>query len=135
MLFRFRKTPGGRPEHISLFDLAPRGVYLATPVTKRAGELLPHRFTHHRLRRLVCSLLHLSSLGPVVRRPDVIRLAALWCSDFPLLLDAKAIARSASLHGTRQYNKKRLTIKHAVTLFSRIIFVQMRPIRGNKLTI
>ena len=29
----------------SLFDLAPGGVYLARPVTRPAGELLPHRFT------------------------------------------------------------------------------------------
>ena len=36
-------------QHISLFGLAPRGVYLAATVTTRAGELLPHRFTH-RLR-------------------------------------------------------------------------------------
>lgn len=36
-----------RATHIRdpLFGLAPRGVYLAAPVTKRAGELLPHRFT------------------------------------------------------------------------------------------
>jgi len=30
-----------------LFGLAPRGVYLAGHVTITAGELLPHRFTHH----------------------------------------------------------------------------------------
>ena len=29
----------------SLCGLAPRGVYLAAPVTRHAGELLPHRFT------------------------------------------------------------------------------------------
>jgi len=38
-----RTTPS-----ISLFDLAPRGVCLAVPVTRHAGELLPHHFTHHR---------------------------------------------------------------------------------------
>ncbi len=29
----------------SLFGLAPGGVYIASPVTRPAGELLPHRFT------------------------------------------------------------------------------------------
>lgn len=29
----------------SLFGLAPGGVYLASPVTRRTGALLPHRFT------------------------------------------------------------------------------------------
>ena len=33
-------------QNIPLFGLAPRGVYLAATVTNRAGELLPHRFTH-----------------------------------------------------------------------------------------
>ena len=45
----------------SLFGLAPRGVYLAAPVTRHAGELLPHRFTLNPLRGQVYSLLHLSS--------------------------------------------------------------------------
>ena len=44
-----------------LFGLAPRGVYLAGHVTITAGELLPHRFTHHpELSGLEYSLLHLS---------------------------------------------------------------------------
>jgi len=34
---------------VSLFGLAPREVCPAAPVTKRAGGLLPHRFTHHPL--------------------------------------------------------------------------------------
>jgi len=37
----------GRFLFVFLFGLAPRGVYLAASVTTRAGELLPHRFTHH----------------------------------------------------------------------------------------
>jgi hypothetical protein len=37
-------------------------------------------------------------------RPDVIRLAALWCSDFPLFL-RKATARPAPLHGSRSIAK------------------------------
>lgn len=36
----------GRFVRLPLFGLAPRGVYLAATVTGRAGELLPHRFTH-----------------------------------------------------------------------------------------
>src|ERR1051325_8293546 len=92
-------TFGGPPINISLFDLAPRGVCLAAPVARRAGELLPHRFTHHPdWSRLVCSLLHLSF--PKNRNPGVTRLAALWCSDFPPRYIG-AIARSASLHGVK----------------------------------
>ena len=47
-----RTSPRARPEAqghrstpCSLFDLAPGGVCLAKPVTRPAGELLPHRFT------------------------------------------------------------------------------------------
>ena len=45
----------------SLFDLAPSGVYRARPVTRPAGELLPHRFTltaRAEAREAVCFLLH-----------------------------------------------------------------------------
>jgi len=44
----------------SLFDLAPGGVCLARPVTRPAGELLPHRFTltSREIREAVYSLLH-----------------------------------------------------------------------------
>ena len=38
------RTPAQEPGG-SLLDLAPGGVYLATPVTRGAGGLLPHRFT------------------------------------------------------------------------------------------
>jgi len=41
----------GSPSRVSLFGLAPRGVYLAAPVARRAGELLPHPFTHHPPKR------------------------------------------------------------------------------------
>ena len=37
------RAPGGPP--ISLFGLAPGGVYRAARVTPGAGALLPHRFT------------------------------------------------------------------------------------------
>jgi len=72
----------------------------------------PHRFTHHHDLKiakstipnptwLVYSLLHLSSLEFFkFKRPDVIRLAALWCSDFPLpIFQSKAITRLAPLQG------------------------------------
>ena len=36
---------GGQPSSISLFGLAPDGVYQAFPVTWKTGALLPHRFT------------------------------------------------------------------------------------------
>ena len=39
------ETSGGPPSNVSLFDLAPDGVYLASDVTARTGELLPHPFT------------------------------------------------------------------------------------------
>jgi hypothetical protein len=60
---------------------APVSSYLTvSPITSR--------------KRLVCSLLHLSS--PAIHgRPDVIRLAALWCSDFPLPL-REATARTSN---------------------------------------
>lgn len=45
-----RPKAGIRADHSQnafLFGLAPRGVYLAASVTRCAGALLPHRFTHH----------------------------------------------------------------------------------------
>ena len=57
---RISSTLNGPSISVLLFGLAPRGVYLAATVTSHAGELLPHRFTHHPCG-LVCSLLHLSS--------------------------------------------------------------------------
>jgi hypothetical protein len=39
-----RPVPASRPDS-SLLGLAPSGVYRARPVTRPAGELLPHRFT------------------------------------------------------------------------------------------
>ena len=79
-----RIAPGTRtssPVLVSLFGLAPRGVCLAADVTTRAGELLPHHFTHHRKgwTAFCCTCRRLHS-----RRPAVNRLDALRCSDFPL---------------------------------------------------
>ena len=42
---RYPRTSGGQPSGVLLFGLAPDGVYLAFPVTRKTGELLPHRFT------------------------------------------------------------------------------------------
>ena len=85
MPLRFHETLDGSSNNISLFDLAPRGVCLAALVTKRAGELLPHHFTHHHRSgwSTFCCTCRRRTLA---RRPEVIRLAALWCSDFPLKL-------------------------------------------------
>ena len=78
------ETSGGPPSNVSLFDLAPDGVYRASDVTARTGELLPHPFT------LIChcpqaptdGLLSVAlSLGsppvPVKNHP------VLWSPDFP----------------------------------------------------
>ena len=60
-------TGTGRSLIVSLFGLAPRGVYLAERVTTFAGELLPHRFTHHRRGGwfiLCCTCRHVSKHVP-----------------------------------------------------------------------
>jgi hypothetical protein len=64
----------------SLFGLAPGGVYRASAVTGRSGELLPHRFTltGAKLRRSV-----LCGTFPASRRAVVIGHPALWSPDFP----------------------------------------------------
>lgn len=63
------------------FDLAPGGVYPATPVTRGAGALLPHRFTLTSLESVaVCFLWHLSRGSP---RVAVSNHPALWSPDFP----------------------------------------------------
>jgi hypothetical protein len=51
---------GHRLAAVALLGLAPGGVYLATPVARGAGELLPHRFTltGSRWRPAVSSLWH-----------------------------------------------------------------------------
>jgi len=54
------RTPAqAAPEGDSPFGLAPGGVYRATPVTRGAGGLLPHRFTLTWTRaQAVCFLWH-----------------------------------------------------------------------------
>jgi len=48
----------GRTFRCGLLDLASGGVCLATPVTRNAGALLPHRFTLTTTRVAVCFLWH-----------------------------------------------------------------------------
>jgi len=43
--YRPKPNTGRATRNVSLFGLAPRGVYLATCVTTDAGRLLPYRFT------------------------------------------------------------------------------------------
>ncbi|PRY18788.1 hypothetical protein CLV70_14421 [Pseudosporangium ferrugineum] len=50
--------------HRALLGLAPGGVYRATPVTRGAGGLLPHRFTLTGTRPAVCSLWHFPAGHP-----------------------------------------------------------------------
>jgi len=57
---------GGQPSSVSLFGLAPDGVYQAFPVTWKTGALLPHRFTLTRTiepsgrSTLCCTFLHVT---------------------------------------------------------------------------
>src|SRR5699024_11879956 len=75
-VIRAAAPPGG-----AAFDLAPGGVYPATPVTRGAGALLPHRFTLTSLESVaVCFLWHLSRGSP---RVAVSNHPALWSQDFP----------------------------------------------------
>ncbi len=74
-----------------LFDLAPGGVCLARPVTRPAGELLPHRFTLTAPRTLGTAqgvqqrggLLSVA-LSLASRPVGVTHHPALWSPDFPL---------------------------------------------------
>ncbi|VTR65143.1 conserved hypothetical protein [Desulfosarcina cetonica] len=54
----------GPPSSTPLFGLAPGGVYPASPVTRRTGALLPHRFTltPPKARRFAfcCTCLHVT---------------------------------------------------------------------------
>src|SRR2546423_6513868 len=63
----------------SLLGLAPRGACRAAAVTRRAGELLPHRFTLTDIRRrsVFCGAFPGSPPVGVTHR------AALWSPDFP----------------------------------------------------
>jgi len=74
---------GGQPLSISLFGLAPRGVCLAGTCCHARRWALTSPFHPSPFSGLVCFLLHLSSHKESLMRPDVIRLAALRCSDFP----------------------------------------------------
>ena len=60
------ETSGGPPSNVSLFGLAPDGVYLASDVTAGTGELLPHPFTLTRFcgRSSLCGTVPEVTLGP-----------------------------------------------------------------------
>jgi hypothetical protein len=69
---------------LSLLGLAPGGACLATTVTRRAGELLPHRFTLTHAaprdaggRSALCCAFRVSPRLGVTQHP------ALWSPDFP----------------------------------------------------
>jgi hypothetical protein len=77
--------PGGplsrRAGHpFPLLGLAPDGVYLAAPVTRHAGELLPHRFT---LTRETSGGLLSVALATGHPAWDFPQRPALWSPDFP----------------------------------------------------
>ena len=55
---------GHRLATATVLGLAPGGVYRATPVTRGAGELLPHRFTLTGVTPAVCSLWHFPAGRP-----------------------------------------------------------------------
>ncbi len=77
--------PDGPPGRVSLFGLAPRGVYLADDVATDAGELLPHPFTHYRTKTagilsvaLVVTSYEVPGRYPA-RCPSVFRLSSFHC--------------------------------------------------------
>jgi hypothetical protein len=67
-------APKGRAGHpCLLLGLAPDGVCLAAPVTRHAGELLPHPFTlTSTSAEAVCSLLHFPRVAPPGTFPSVL---------------------------------------------------------------
>ncbi len=80
----------------SIVELAPSGVCLADPVSRAAGELLPHPFNLTEAASRSPTLTPRSAAcGPVgggllsvalssgSPRPGITRHPALWCSDFP----------------------------------------------------
>jgi len=67
-----------------LFGLAPRGVFPATAITGSAVRSYRTFSPLPRRSEAVYFLWHFPSTALERRRPDVIRHAALWSSDFPL---------------------------------------------------
>jgi len=83
-----RATWAGRPEPARrqdalLFGLAPDGVYQAKPVTRPAGELLPHRFTLTTRRKRPFGGLLSVALAVELPRLVVNQHSILWSPDFP----------------------------------------------------
>jgi len=90
-----------------LFGLAPGGVYQASPVARRTGALLPHRFTltlpraaadvrqcRPRPRTAGNGGLLSVALSFASPRLHVMEHPALWCSDFPPDTLCPAIAQA-----------------------------------------
>jgi len=105
----FRDGPCG--PFCPLLGLAPDGVCRARPVTRPAGELLPHRFTLTggplSRRRLAAGGLLSVALSLTFRPVGVTHHRALWSPDFPpAVLPRPAAARSAPLPrpGSRNRN-------------------------------
>lgn len=113
--------------NVSLFGLAPRGVYLAADVTIDAGELLPHRFTHHPFRGryiLCCTCRHPSRKVPgryPARCPVVFGL-----SSFTFV---KAITQRASLQGSKSITK---SVEHSNRLLQRSLICDLDHVAGRE---
>ena len=94
-LATYPETMSGQPLNVSLFGLAPNGVYLALECHHPGGELLPRRFTltqHHPGRFIFCGTFPRSPGVRVTNHP------ALRSSDFPPRHKAGAIMHPLHPH-------------------------------------
>ncbi len=119
-------TWNGPFNDVPLFGLAPRGVYLAdgcyqpSPVSSYL-TFSPITPTNRGWNILCCTCRHPS----LERCPDVIRLAALWCSDFPLSHSRKRSSDTLHYQGSKIITKN---VEHSNPFCINIIFVsQLRP--------
>ena len=77
------REPRPARKRVSLFGLAPDGVYLAAACCQLRGELLPRRFTLTCSSENVIGGLFSVALSVGSHRPAVNWHPALWCPDFP----------------------------------------------------
>ena len=124
-----------------LFGLAPSGVCRARPVTRPAGELLPHRFTLTPLAleqasAAVCFLWHFPY--PEIRAVGVTHHRALWSPDFPPWLDLAPMSHECQRPGGHPVHHETSSIIACISLFSTRIFhttphppQSMRPPRAS----
>ena len=97
-------TRTGRPKALPYLVLHHEEFTRPQLLPECAGELLPHRFTHHPSKK--AGLFSVALVVTGFRRcPDVIRLAALRCSDFPLPQWEKRLPGLLLLHGSRSITK------------------------------